>query len=237
MKLFDNITAQRVDPIVPPYNLPSKDHVGAQGARYNQSIIDKIGSNNQSWIKGFFLSWKYFNECEHDLRLQLVINSTLQEIVFNDMRNMAATYITEKNISFGEITFVGVHVRRGDRLKQKYLDSDKGPAPLSYIQHAIAYYNNKYKWPLFIITSEGIDWCKDNIKSKKNNLIFSNYSAAMFMYDFSMLTSCNHSIITIGSFGWFAGWIAGGEVVYYKKWTAFRGDPSDYYLPEWKGMV
>ena len=115
-------------------------------------------------------------------------------------------------------------------------------APISYINNAMDYYNQKYKWPLFIAASEDIQWCKDNIKPLQNNVYFSPYGADKFLNDFTLLSSCNHSIITIGSYGWFTAWLAGGECVYYDKFPV----PGSYlvnglsfedrYPPTWIGM-
>jgi galactoside 2-L-fucosyltransferase 1/2 len=61
--------------------------------------------------------------------------------------------------------------------------------------------------------------------------------------DLAILTMCDHTIITSGSFGWWAGWLAGGMVVYYKgfpKPNTSMGNclnHSDYYLPNWIPML
>ena len=61
--------------------------------------------------------------------------------------------------------------------------------------------------------------------------------------DISILSLCNHTIITSGSFGWSGAWLANGTVVYlrdfpkpgselYKNFFINNG----YYLPNWIGM-
>ena len=62
--------------------------------------------------------------------------------------------------------------------------------------------------------------------------------------DLAILTLCKHTIITSGTFGWWAGWLSEGEVVYWKgfpkpgskneKEILFRGV---YYPPHWIGIV
>jgi galactoside 2-L-fucosyltransferase 1/2 len=53
---------------------------------------------------------------------------------------------------------------------------------------------------------------------------------------------CDHSIITSGTYSWWAGWLAGGMVVYYKNFlrpnTTIGNEynDSDYYPPDWIGM-
>ena len=60
----------------------------------------------------------------------------------------------------------------------------------------------------------------------------------------AVLTLCDHVIATVGSFGWWIGWLTGGEVTYFK-WPAKEGtelrkqyskDYSDYFYPGWIGL-
>jgi galactoside 2-L-fucosyltransferase 1/2 len=53
---------------------------------------------------------------------------------------------------------------------------------------------------------------------------------------------CDHVITTIGTFSWWSGWLAGGEVTYVKS-PAKQGTPlahwlnyKDYFDPEWIGL-
>ncbi|VDH94561.1 Hypothetical predicted protein, partial [Mytilus galloprovincialis] len=53
---------------------------------------------------------------------------------------------------------------------------------------------------------------------------------------------CNHTTITVGSFGWWSGWLAGGEVTYFK-WPATPGSGlettmnyTDYFYTGWIGL-
>lgn len=238
IQLFPSMTAIRVDPINDTNRLADEHKIKKRRSGYHPELIEEVKNNSMSWLSGCNMYFKYFTDCENEVRSELTINSTIQDTVNRDIYLMAKFYIVKHDISMDELTFVGVHVRRGDMEKAKFIGHIKEMSPASYIIHAIEYYNNKYKWPLFIITSENIQWCKDNILSSKNNLAFSNYSAEMFMYDFSLLASCNHSIITVGTFGWFSAWLARGEVVYYKKFINNKGgEPQDYYPAHWHGMV
>ena len=57
-----------------------------------------------------------------------------------------------------------------------------------------------------------------------------------------LLTQCNHSIITVGTFGWWSAWVAGGKVIYYdqpvRPGSRVGADftPEDYFWPAWIGM-
>ncbi|XP_041362046.1 galactoside alpha-(1,2)-fucosyltransferase 2-like [Gigantopelta aegis] len=62
--------------------------------------------------------------------------------------------------------------------------------------------------------------------------------------DMCILSSCNHSIMTVGTFGWWASFLAGGETVHYKHLARkgsilrkqYSSDYKDYFYPGWIGM-
>jgi galactoside 2-L-fucosyltransferase 1/2 len=60
--------------------------------------------------------------------------------------------------------------------------------------------------------------------------------------DMAILSKCNHTIMTVGTFGWWAGFLAGGITVYFKDFPAVGSelslgfDAGDYFLPEWVGL-
>ena len=62
------------------------------------------------------------------------------------------------------------------------------------------------------------------------------------VFDFALLSSCNSSIMTVGTFGWFSSWLAGGEVVYYGGYgrsgsiVAQNFNKADYYPTHWIAM-
>jgi len=57
--------------------------------------------------------------------------------------------------------------------------------------------------------------------------------------DMAILTMCQHTIITVGTFGWWAAWLTNGTTVYYKDWPhrgsllAAANSHADYFPPHW----
>ncbi|VDD97386.1 unnamed protein product [Enterobius vermicularis] len=56
------------------------------------------------------------------------------------------------------------------------------------------------------------------------------------------LAFCNHTIITTTTFSWWIGYLAGGEVLYYKDWPKRNSVldrevvKEDYFLSSWIGL-
>ncbi|XP_014667527.1 PREDICTED: uncharacterized protein LOC106809082 [Priapulus caudatus] len=62
------------------------------------------------------------------------------------------------------------------------------------------------------------------------------------LVDMCALSDCDHVIMTVGTFGWWAGFLSGGDVIYFAQptWPGSMYDNEliveDYYRPEWIGM-
>ena len=61
--------------------------------------------------------------------------------------------------------------------------------------------------------------------------------------DLALLASCDHTVMTTGTFSWWAAWLANGTTVYcadYPKrgsWLSTKIQRStEYYYPDWIGM-
>ena len=102
------------------------------------------------------------------------------------------------------------------------------------------YYIKKYKNVLFIVCSNDIIWSRNVLDSENYNIQYSN--AKDSFVDLAILASCHHSIITVGSFSWWSGYLTGGDVVYYKNFprpnTSLAQEyvKTDYYPPSWIPM-
>ncbi|XP_068097450.1 galactoside alpha-(1,2)-fucosyltransferase 2-like isoform X1 [Hyperolius riggenbachi] len=168
----------------------------------------------------------------------------LREFTFHDfIREESYAYLDKVRGDKKNVTFVGVHVRRGDYVHVmpnvwKGVVADKG-----YLQKATDYFRNKYENPLFIVTSNGMDWCKENMDNSRGDIHFAgDGQEGSPARDFALLSHCNHTIMTIGTFGIWVGYLVGGETVYLTNYTLpdspflklFKYEAA--FLPEWVGI-
>ena len=138
---------------------------------------------------------------------------------------------------------VGIHVRRGDFLKPSLAKFGYAVATSDFFTHATKWFINKYGADnlLFLVTSDDIPWCKNNINFQGAEHLFSLTSEPK--EDFARLISCDHHIVSVGSFGWWSAWLGNGDVVYYKDFPtpnsnhAKNHDHFDYYPQNWVGMT
>ncbi|XP_063797770.1 galactoside alpha-(1,2)-fucosyltransferase 2-like [Pseudophryne corroboree] len=186
-------------------------------------------------ITGYPCSWTFYNHVKSEI---------LHEFTFHDyIKQEASDYLSRLQEGRRDVTFVGVHVRRGDYLTimpnvWKGVVADRG-----YLQTAMSFFRDKYKNPLFIVTSNGMDWCKENINNSLGDVHFVEQGQEDSpAKDFALLAHCNHTIMTIGTFGYWAGYLVGGETFYLANFTLPDSDflkifkYETAYLPEWIGI-
>uniref|UniRef100_A0A6I8RP86 L-Fucosyltransferase n=1 Tax=Xenopus tropicalis TaxID=8364 RepID=A0A6I8RP86_XENTR len=188
------------------------------------------------WIypDGYPSSWTYFHHIQEEI---------LREFTFHDF--IAAetnAYLYKVQGDRKNVTFIGVHVRRGDYVKLM-------PGRLAvvgdedYFKKAMDYFRAKYENPLFTITSNGMDWCKENIDNSTGDVHFAgDGKEGSPIRDFSLLAHCNHTIMSIGTFGFWAGYLVGRETVYLANFSLPESrfyktiKFETFYLPDWIGI-
>ncbi|XP_078080084.1 galactoside alpha-(1,2)-fucosyltransferase 2-like isoform X2 [Mustelus asterias] len=184
---------------------------------------------------GYPCSWTFY----HHIREEI-----LREFTFHDfIKDQANAFLRRIGGERKNVTYVGVHVRRGDYM-QIMPDVWKGViADKEYLDTAMAYFRNKYKNVIFAVTSNGMDWSKQNIDNSKGDVFFSDDpKQSSPANDIAILAHCNHTIMTVGTFGFWAGYLAGGETIYLANFTLpespflklFKYEAA--FLPQWIGI-
>ncbi|CAH2318891.1 galactoside 2-alpha-L-fucosyltransferase 2-like [Pelobates cultripes] len=185
-------------------------------------------------LTGHPCSWTYY---------QFLKDEILKEFSFHEwIKEESYAYLTKVRGNKKNVTFVGVHVRRGDYVY--IMPAWKGVvADKDYLQKAMDYFRSKYQNPIFVVTSNGMDWCKENIDNSLGDVHFAGDGIeGSPARDFALLAHCNHTIMTIGTFGYWIGYLAGGETVYLANYSLshvnvnkrMKNDP--FVLPGWIGI-
>lgn len=197
-------------------------------------VLDK----KYNWTLSVYLqSWKYFNDYSEDLRKEFRFKETIQAQAvqkFNDI--VKARNVTDKY----KLTYIAVHVRRGDMLNSRpNVNLGYTIANVSYVNNAMSWFQEKYPSAFFIFASDEIAWCKANFNKPNTAFITQRNSPEV---DMAILSQCNHSIITTGTYGWWSAWLSGGQTIYYKNFPrngsglARLFDSKTYFPPNWIAM-
>ncbi|XP_060085024.1 galactoside alpha-(1,2)-fucosyltransferase 2-like [Ylistrum balloti] len=197
--------------------------------------------------KSYLQSWRYFEDIEEDIRAQFVFKDFIKAKAADILRRAVATYIKQYpslQSSVGNLTIVGVHIRRGDYLKKDKIQYGYEVASSAYVEKALQYFRDKYNNTLFLIFTNpnppDIKWCKQYING--SDVVHMKANAREI--DMCAISQCNHTVMTVGTFGWWASWINKGETIYYKDVATpkssllddFSQDMTDYFYPGWIGM-
>ncbi len=141
-------------------------------------------------LVGYWQAQKHFLNQADQIRKQL----RFKETVLNPVKSFIQTTIknTTKNL-------VGIHIRRGDFVGGRKISSDQ------FTFDAMGYFTRKSNSTNFILVSDDKPYIR-NVFGKRNDTFFTpdSFGAAE---DMALLTLCDHLILTVGTFGWWGGYL------------------------------
>ena len=165
-------------------------------------------------IGGYLQSFKYLENVSKEIfKIYSNINPSLLKKVksFKESAKQEA----RKILSYHNSTTVCVHVRRDDFASKVYVDRGFKVPKAEDMHFAMKWMERKFNQVLFFVASNDKKWCQMHLK--KENVFISNFTSAED--DYTLMQSCDHMIMTLGTFGWWAAWMTsqrGGDVMYYR---------------------
>lgn len=147
----------------------------------------KIQFKNNICLHGWFQTEKYFNQFEKEIRNLFSIDSETESIINNNYNNIF-------NNSFEKIS---INIRRGD-----YMNSlnNFNVCSKEYIDKCINYFGDN---KIFVITSDDINWCKQNFPQDNVFIIDQDKS----IIDLWIQAKCDHNIMSCSTFSWWGSWL------------------------------
>ncbi|CAH1800859.1 unnamed protein product [Owenia fusiformis] len=206
---------------------------------YDKKIWNNFTENTNIIICCYMQSWKYHVEIQEELKRHFRFKSSIDNIATKFIDSVYRDIGTRPKNK--QPALVGIHVRRTDMATKQKRKPQFGfvVAPKQYFENAIKHFRSKYKQVHFVVCSDDIKWAQDNIRS--TNMTFYTASESPGV-DLAILSHCDHIIMSVGTFSWWAAWLSGGEVVYYAGYPRPKSKigrnfvASDYYFPHWKPM-
>lgn len=165
------------------------------GQKVNLELLE---DSSDKFYDGYWQSYQYFDSYRDVILKEFTFPSINKEDKLNFELN--------ENLK-NEENSVGIHIRRGDYLKNwKY----RGLCGIDYYQKAIAYILEHIKSPKFFLFSDDIDWVKENISPllKGYDVTFVNWNHSINSYkDMQLMAMCKNLIIANSSFSWWAAYL------------------------------
>ena len=188
-------------------------------------------------IEGYLQSFKYFENVNEEIfKTYSDINPQLLEKVKRLKESVKQE--VRKRLSYQSPTTVCLHVRRGDFITKGFVDAGHKVPTSKDLHFAMKWMERKFKQVIFFVASDDKTWCHRYLK--KENVFISNFPSAED--DFTLMQSCDHMIMTVGTFGWWAAWMTshrGGDVMYYRDpfnvggWKYDHFDRMTHYPGHW----
>lgn len=141
--------------------------------------------NTDTIIDGFFQSEKYFKH----VRDEVVELFSIKDEIKNRLVNDYSELINGKTCT--------LHVRKGDSL----LNPDMNILSLDYYMDAVSRFDDD---TTFVIFSDDIQWCKDNLTFIKNKTYVNEKSDFTELHLMSMF---KNNIIANSTFSWWSAWL------------------------------
>jgi len=184
-------------------------------------------------IESVFASYKYFQHIEEELRVDL----TFKPKIIKTARQWLRQH-TPKEWKYKEFVRVLIHVRRTDYAVEKQIQCGWPMPSADYFRKSMAYFTDCLERVQFVVLSDDTLWCKANLNA--TNIVFSSGHSPI--NDMAIASLCDHAIITVGTYGWWAAWFANGVTIT-QRMLPIEGSKlskrlhrSDHYKPEWIGL-
>lgn len=172
---------------------PSKFHIVSELGSEHRSYRQKIKDN--SILKGYWQSEKYFIDYEPEIRREFSFNEKLEG------KNKYLAEIINKSDA------VSIHIRRGDYLSDKNTNAFHGICDLEYYKNAMKTIEKKIKRPTYFFFSDDPAWVKKNLLSKYETHYIDWNSGEESYRDMQLMSLCDHNIIANSSFSWWGAWL------------------------------
>lgn len=188
-------------------------------------LLLKIFSEGDRYYKGYWLDYRYYYD------IQPLLQSVFQfKCPHNEKTDklLSALRITDNTVS--------IHIRRGDYLKAKnYI----GLCGHEYYSSAINYITENVKSPQFIIFSDDIDWCKNNMSAliAGYEVVYVDWNSGKDSpLDMLLMSSCHHNIIANSTFSWWGAALNShlDKIVCAPKIWTNNKSYCKFQMPEWK---
>ncbi|XP_048737936.1 galactoside alpha-(1,2)-fucosyltransferase 2-like [Ostrea edulis] len=209
------------------------------GLSYDGNLFS-VPSGESVQFSGYYQSWRYWITIEDEIREMFQFKTSIRRKALSEFHRIML--FMEFDISQENNIVVSIHVRRGDYATEGHLKYGKITPNASYYINAMTYFRNKYRNVLFIVGSNDIEWSKTALGSESNVYFSTGLSAAE---DMALLSLANHTIMSVGTYGWWIGWMARGTTVYYKNMFVpgsnfskeFKDNSTvDFVYPGWTPM-
>ena len=186
----------------------------------------------------FFQAFKYFYFIRDKVKQEFTFRKEITDHADGVLYKARTSHFGVSTVH--SVRFIGIHVRRGDLATTHMYGKGYRVPDVSYFIKAKAYFQKIYSEPiLFVVASDDKDWVQQHLNGPDTYISHEESS----VIDLALLAACNDTIMSVGTFSWWAGFLAGGKTIYFKD---FRTESSRagrmirvadrFFTPDWIPM-
>ncbi len=164
--------------------------------REGDGIVNNLFLTDASdkYYEGFWQNYRYFDRYKDSIMREFTLKEKLDSANADFIKEIDGT------------DAVSIHVRRGDYLTDPKF---KGICELDYYVKAIDIMRHKMASPRFVVFSNDIEWCRENLLSYTGEkTTFVDWNSGKDSYkDMIVMSHCRGNIISNSSFSWWAAYM------------------------------
>jgi len=178
-------------------------------------------------------SYKYFQHVEEELRFDL----TFKPYILNIARRWLKEH-TPNKWKYKKFVRVIIHIRQTVFAKPRLVEQGWTRPSAEYFHLSMSYFTNCLRRVQFVVLSDDQTWCMKHLNA--TNIVYSSGNSPIV--DMAIASLCDHAIITVGTYGWWAAWFANGVTITQKNVPRIGSLLSkdiyreDHYKPDWIGL-
>lgn len=161
---------------------------------YHIRCHEGILKSKRIYFKGFFQSYKYFEEFSETIGQELALRNELTGVA-----KQVEDDITHSNS-------VSIHIRRGDVVTNEKVNAAWGLMSMAYYERAMNYMAEKIANPKFFVFTDDPEWAEENFKLPFDIAVVSGHRFHETI-DMHLMSSCRHNIIANSTFSWWGAWL------------------------------
>ncbi|CAK9303092.1 unnamed protein product [Gordionus sp. m RMFG-2023] len=188
---------------------------------FDALLIDKVKNDGYKIFRGHPNSYKYFEKYQKDIKREFTFKEKIKSRADKFLNKIKASYfesIIKSEVQ--DLVFVSIHIRRTDMFQ--HMKVNQGTVSgLAYIKKAMNWFKgyfgikNAYSNDdrsnkslnhhfAFIACSDDLEWSRENL-GNIDNIYFCPGNSPID--DLAILASCNHTILTQGTYGWWGAYL------------------------------
>lgn len=162
-----------------------RSHRFVETRQYHPEIFDM----DNVYLEGFWACEKYYADILPELRSKITFQETRER-----RRKTLEKFIDEK-----ELSFISMHIRRGDYLDEANKAMFAGICTDEYYDAAERYIRENVKNPHFFIFSDDPSYAREHYRGKEYTVVDVNHGEDSYK-DIGLMSACDHHICANSTF-------------------------------------